>query len=101
MERRGRNAVVMPLATTGSPTAAYLLVTLVSLFGSFPELEARTIEANPVEAREAETSRASNHPVIPLGLDLYLPVRNRRRGKSGGTREIWDLRIISTHPPVT
>ncbi len=74
MERRGRNAVVVPLATTGSPTAAYLLVTLASLFGPFPELEAHTIEANPVGAREAETSRASNHPVIPLGLDLYLPV---------------------------
>ena len=74
MERRTRDARVKPLATAGGLTAAWVLVTLVSLLGASPDPEPQTVEAQPVGTRGTGTDRASDRPEIPLGLDLYLPV---------------------------
>ena len=74
MERRTRDALRKPLATAGGLTAAWVLVTLVSLLGASPDPEPQTVEAQPVGTRGTGTGRASDRPEIPLGLDLYLPV---------------------------
>ena len=72
MKRRARRARATPSAT-GSLAAAWVLVTVVSLFGaSHPEPP--TIEVELVGNRGAGSSRGSDRPEIPLGLDLHLPV---------------------------
>ncbi len=74
MERRARDARVTSLPTAGGLTAAWVLVTLVSLLGASPDPELQGAGTQPVGTRGTETDRASDRPEIPLGLDLYLPV---------------------------
>ncbi len=74
MERRARDARVTSLPTAGGLTAAWVLVTLVSLLGAFPDPEPQGAGAQPVGIHGTGTGRASDRPEIPLGLDLYLPV---------------------------
>ncbi len=74
MERRVRDARVTPLPKAGGLTAAWVLVTLVSLLAAAPDPELQGAGTQPVGTRGTETDRASDRPEIPLGLDLYLPV---------------------------
>ena len=74
MERRARDARVTSLPTAGGLTAAWVLVTLVSMLGASPDPEPQGAGAQPVGIHGTGTGRASDRPEIPLGLDLYLPV---------------------------
>ena len=74
MERRARDARATSLPTAGGLTAAWVLVTLVSMLGASPDPELQGAGTQPVGTRGTETGRASDRPEIPLGLDLYLPV---------------------------
>jgi len=72
MERRTRDARGKPLATAGGLTAAWVLVTVVSLLGASPDPGPQGAGAQPVGTPGTGTGRASDRPEIPLGLDLYL-----------------------------
>ncbi len=65
MERRARDARVTSLPTAGGLTAAWVLVTLVSLLGASPDPELQGAGTQTVGTRGTGTDRASDRPEIP------------------------------------